>query len=89
MIGQIELTEAEQELANKIVFDQEKYVRLEAEQAIKNGELTATLMRSLMACKAIPGPRLRYFADADYNTGISRIEFSGLQIPGCLLSVGT
>jgi hypothetical protein len=48
MIGQIELTNAEQEFVSKIVFDHETYVRLEREQAIENGELAAVLMQCLM-----------------------------------------
>ena len=78
MIGQIELTEAEQELASRIVFDQEKYVRLESAQAIENGELAATLMQSLMDRKAIPANRVRYFAAPDYNPSNSKASRADL-----------
>jgi hypothetical protein len=71
MIGQIELTEAEKDLASKIVFDLEKYNRLERDAAIENGELSAALMQSLMDREAIPANRLRYFTDAAYNPGKS------------------
>jgi len=71
MIGQIKLTEAERELASKIVFDLDN-VRLEYEQTIENGELAAALMESLMDRKAIPENRLRYFMDPDYNPRNSR-----------------
>src|ERR1035441_4289623 len=66
MIGQIELTDVEQELANKIVFDLLN-ARLEFEQVNENGELAATLMQHLMDRKAIPDSRLRYFVDPEYN----------------------
>jgi len=69
MIGQIELTEREQELASKIAFD---LARLEYEQAIENGELAAVLMRSLMDRNAIPKNRLLYFVDRNYNPGKSK-----------------
>jgi len=69
MIGQIELTKAEQKLASKIVFD---LVRLEYKQAIENGELAAALMQSLLDRNAIPENRLRYFADPEYNPGRSK-----------------
>ena len=52
MIGQIELIAAEQELAGEIVFDV-LTTRLEYEQGIKNGELAACIMESLMNRKAI------------------------------------
>lgn len=78
MIGQIELTKTEQELASKIVFDHEKYVRLEREQAIENGELAAALMHSLMRRKAIPESRLRYFLDPEYNPAKSKYSRADL-----------
>jgi hypothetical protein len=46
MIGQIELTEAEQEIANQIVFDHSGSVSLEYEEVIANGELAADLRHS-------------------------------------------
>jgi hypothetical protein len=66
MIGQIELTDAEQELASKIVFDLLN-ARLEFEQVNENGELAATLMQHLIDREAIPKSRLRYFVDPEYN----------------------
>jgi hypothetical protein len=77
MIGQIDLTEAEQELASKIVFDLDN-ARLEYEQAIENGELTATLMESLMDRKAIPENRPRYFVEPNYNPNNSKASRSDL-----------
>ena len=71
MIGQIELTEAEQELASKIIFNLEN-VRLEPKRAIENGEWAAALKQSLMGRRAIPESRLRYFADPEYNPGRSK-----------------
>lgn len=78
MIGQIELTEEEQELADKIVFDNERYVRLEREQAIENGELSAALMYSLLNRGAIPQTRLRYFEDPAFNPGKSKESRAGI-----------
>lgn len=68
MIGQIELTAAEQELAGAIVFDV-LHTDLEYKQAIENGERAAALMKSLADRKAIPEPRRRYFMDSEYNSG--------------------
>src|SRR5450756_2001590 len=72
MIGQIELNEAEQELANKIVFDLERYVRLERPEVIANGEMAAALLHSLMDRKAILTVRWRWFTDPEYNPGQSK-----------------
>jgi hypothetical protein len=69
VIGQIELSESEQQIAEKIVFDNEGYIGLARERAIENGELAASLMGSLLNRGAIPKIRLRYFTDADYNPG--------------------
>ena len=66
MIGQIELTNAERDLAGRIVFDLNK-ARLEHERVVENGELAADLMRRLVDRKAIPQNRLRYFFDPEYN----------------------
>jgi hypothetical protein len=68
MIKQIELTPAEQELANQIVFDVLNH-RMEYEQTMENGERAAGLMGMLIDRKAIPELRLRYFTDPDYNPG--------------------
>lgn len=67
MIGQIELTPAEQKLAGKIVFDLDH--RMEHKEVNENGERAASLMKMLMERKAIPELRLRYFTDPDYNPG--------------------
>jgi hypothetical protein len=72
MTGQIELIEAEKDLASKIVFDHDGYVRLEYKEATENGELAAALMRSLMAREAIPPTRIGYFTDPDYNPSKSK-----------------
>jgi hypothetical protein len=77
LIGQIELTEAEQELARKIAFDLDN-IRLEHEQAIENGELAATLMQCLIDRKAIPENRLRYFGDPDYNPNNAKASKANL-----------
>jgi hypothetical protein len=77
MIGQIELIAAEQELAGEIVFDV-LTTRLEYEQGIKNGELAACIMESLMNRKAIPESRWLYFTDADYNPGKSKASRADL-----------
>jgi hypothetical protein len=53
MIKQIELTPAEQELANQIVFDVLNH-RMEYEQTMENGERAAGLMGMLIDRKAIP-----------------------------------
>lgn len=68
MIGQIELTAVEQELAGAIVFDMLR-TDLEYKQAIENGKRAATLMKRLVERKAIPDSRRRYFMDAEYNSG--------------------
>ena len=68
MIEPIELTPEERELADKIVFDLLR-ANLEHKQVIENGERAAQLMKSLMKRKAIPGKRLLYFTDANYNPG--------------------
>lgn len=68
MIGQIELTPAEQKLAEQIVFDVLQKP-LEYEQTLENGERAAALANSLMKRKAIPEERLRYFTDPEYNPG--------------------
>ena len=77
MIGQIELIAAEQELAGEIVFDV-LTTRLEYEQGIKNGELAACIMESLMNRKAIPESRWLYFTDADYKPGKSKASRADL-----------
>lgn len=77
LVGQIELTEAEQELARKIAFDLDN-IRLEHEQAIENGELAATLMQCLIDRKAIPENRLRYFGDPDYNPNNAKASKANL-----------
>jgi hypothetical protein len=69
MIGQIELTAAEQKLVDQVVLDHAGSVRLDYEETIANGELAAALVKSLLARKAIPESRLRYFADREYNIG--------------------
>jgi hypothetical protein len=68
MIGQIELTPAEQKLAKQIVFDVLQKP-LEYEETLENGERAAALANSLMKRKAIPEERLRYFTDPEYNPG--------------------
>jgi hypothetical protein len=68
MIGQIELTPAEQELAGQIVFDVLQKP-LEYEETLENGERAAALANSLMKRKAIPEERLRYFTDPEDNPG--------------------
>jgi hypothetical protein len=68
MIGQIELTPAEQKLTEQIVFDILQKP-LEYEETLENGERAATLANSLMKRKAIPQERLRYFTNPEYNPG--------------------
>ena len=68
MIGQIELTPAEQRLAEQIVFDVLQKP-LEYEETQENGERATSLANSLMKRKAIPEERLRYFMDPEYNPG--------------------
>jgi hypothetical protein len=71
MIGQIELTPAEQKLAEQIVFDVLQKP-LEYEETRKNGERAAALVNGLIKREAIPEERLRYFADPEYNPGRSK-----------------
>lgn len=68
MVGPIELTPAEQDLASKIVFDVLNHP-MEYEEAQANGERAAALMQMLMDRKAIPEQRGRYFTDPDFNPG--------------------
>jgi len=75
MIGQIELTSTEQELASKIEFVLDH--RMDHEQVIENGERAAKLMQMLLKRKAIPEQRLAYLNDPEYNPGrgsSSRLE---------------
>ncbi len=67
MVGKIELTDSERELAEKIVFDRDKYYSLECKDVILNGELSFILMQSLREREAIPIPRWKYFIDPTYN----------------------
>ena len=72
MIGQVHLTKAEQKLVGRLVLDHAGSVRLEYQEVIANGELAATLIRSLIAHKATPECRLRYFVDPKYNASNSK-----------------
>ncbi len=73
MIGQIELTEAEKILANRIVFDVLN-TRMDSTQTRDNGELAAALIESLLKRTAIPECRWLYFVEADYNPGRSKVS---------------
>jgi hypothetical protein len=84
VIGPIELTEEEQDLAVKIVFDLTA-VQLKYEQAVDNGERAATLIKSLLSREAIPDSRQRYFADPSYNASNPKASRASL----FLRNVGT
>jgi len=68
MIGQIELTDSETALYAE-VSEAERLllVNHNAQRARQAGEASKKLFRSLFERGAIPKPRLRYFADSEYN----------------------
>ncbi len=66
MVGPIELTPAEQDLASKIIFDVLNHP-MEDDEWQENGERASALMQRLMEREAIPEPRRRYFTDPEYN----------------------
>jgi hypothetical protein len=62
----IDLTSEEQALFEKIALDWEG---LDHDAFLRNGELVAKLMKSLLARKAIPEQRVKWFTDPRYRTG--------------------
>ena len=64
----VELTPPEQELADQLEFDA-LALRNGGDHARSNGELACRLMASLIARKAIPEVRARFFDDPAYNAG--------------------
>jgi hypothetical protein len=68
MTGAIDLIPAETEIFGGITLDQTKLFG-DSGLAHRNGELTASLMKSLLYRAAIPEPRLKYFNDPSYRTG--------------------
>jgi hypothetical protein len=68
----IELTQPEKDLLAKIEIRERAWNDLDYQQRQSNGDLVCRLMDSLIARKAIPEPRLRFFNDPDYNIGAGR-----------------
>lgn len=66
MNAPIDLTPAEREFLESIKFDTGLP---RDEETRKNGKASTSLMKSLIARKAIPEVRLKYFTDADYLPG--------------------
>jgi hypothetical protein len=70
MIGTIELTEEENEIASRIaVAYRELLDRHDFERAVETGRLSSALFKQLLDRKAIPQVRLRYFADPSFHAG--------------------
>ena len=76
----IELTVEEKELLSRIDFAPTSPERHDPEHWNAVGEAALGLMKSLIARKAIPDVRSRYFTDPDFNVGgrgCSRAEIFG------------
>jgi hypothetical protein len=70
-IGAIGLMQAEAEICAAIKLDQEELF-YDSDTAQTNGELALALMKSLLGRGAIPEPRLKYFEDPSYRTGVPK-----------------
>ena len=76
----IELTVEEKELLSRIDFAPTSPERHDPEHWNAVGEAALGLMKSLIARKAIPDVRSRYFTDPDFNVGEGAVRaprFSG------------
>lgn len=62
----IELTEKEHALLMQVEFD---WTRLRRDDYDRNSEAAASLTKSLLARKAIPEQRMKYFTDPSYKPG--------------------
>jgi hypothetical protein len=67
--GSIELTAEEKAMVAQIDFNPASAERHEPGYWNAVGEAALRLMKSLIARKAIPEVRMRYFTDADFNVG--------------------
>lgn len=68
-ILKIELTQAEQELYNKICFPSPNQMQLSDLDLKASANAATSLTLSLLNRKAIPENRIRYFVDPDLNIG--------------------
>lgn len=68
-LNSVELTAEEKALVAQIDFDPSSSDRHEPGYWNAVGEAALTLMRSLIARKAIPEVRTKYFTDSDFNVG--------------------
>jgi hypothetical protein len=77
------LTEEEQELLNGIVLRASELVR-EPALVVTNGDRVLALMKRLIARRAIPEARVRYFLDPNYNAGgRGQSRRAGFEGAGC------